>query len=73
MPYNGPEPVVALPASGLSIKEIADRLCISPKTVESQDYKIMENLGADSLADLTKIAIMNKLIEPLKNRLSANA
>jgi DNA-binding NarL/FixJ family response regulator len=55
--------IFPLLADGMSIKEIADRLCISPKTVESHKYNIMEKLGADSMADLTKIAIKKKLIE----------
>jgi DNA-binding NarL/FixJ family response regulator len=56
--------IFPLLADGKSIKEIAGRLCISPKTVESHKYSIMEKLGADSLAELTKIAIKRKLIEP---------
>jgi DNA-binding NarL/FixJ family response regulator len=56
--------IFPLLADGTSIKEIADRLFISPKTVESHKYNIMEKLGADSIAELTKIAIKKKLIEP---------
>jgi DNA-binding NarL/FixJ family response regulator len=56
--------IFPLLADGTSIKEIADRLCISPKTVESHKYNIMEKLGVDSLAEMTKIAIKKKLIEP---------
>jgi DNA-binding NarL/FixJ family response regulator len=55
--------VFPLLADGKSIKEIAQRLCISPKTVETHKYNIMEKLGADSVADLTKIALKKKLIE----------
>jgi DNA-binding NarL/FixJ family response regulator len=55
--------IFPLLADGKSIKEIAGRLCISPKTVESHKYSIMEKLGADSIAELTKIAIKRKLIE----------
>jgi DNA-binding NarL/FixJ family response regulator len=54
--------VFPLLADGVSIKEIARQLCISPKTVESHKYNIMEKLGADSLADLTKIALKKNLI-----------
>ena len=50
-------------AEGKSIKEIADELFISPKTVESHKYNIMEKLQATSIVDLTKIAIRKKLIE----------
>ena len=55
--------VFPLLADGKTIKEIAERLCISPKTVETHKYNIMEKLGADSIADLTKIALKKKLIE----------
>ncbi len=56
--------IFPLLADGLSIKEIADRLCISPKTVESHKYNIMEKLKVDSITELTKIAIKKGLIEP---------
>lgn len=55
--------VFPLLADGKTIKEIAETLCISPKTVETHKYNIMEKLGVDSIADLTKIAIRKKLIE----------
>ncbi|NLD36961.1 MAG: response regulator transcription factor [Desulfatiglans sp.] len=49
-------------AEGMSIKEIADKLFISPKTVESHKYNVMEKLRANSLTELTKIAIKKNLI-----------
>jgi DNA-binding NarL/FixJ family response regulator len=55
--------VFTLLAEGKSIKVIADELFISPKTVESHKYNIMEKLQATSVVDLTKIAIRKKLIE----------
>ncbi len=55
--------VFPLLADGMTIKKIADRLCISPKTVESHKYNIFEKLGAQSMADLTKIAIRKGLIK----------
>ncbi len=50
-------------AEGKSIKEIASELFISPKTVESHKYNIMEKLQATSIVDLTKIAIRKNLIK----------
>jgi DNA-binding NarL/FixJ family response regulator len=50
-------------AEGKSIKNIADNLCISPKTVESHKYNIMEKLRAKSIIELIKIAIKKNLIE----------
>ena len=55
--------VFPLLADGLSPKEISKRLGISPKTVESHKYNIMEKLEVDSIADLTKIALRKNLIK----------
>ena len=54
--------VLPLLADGLSAKKIADRLCISPKTVESHKYNILQKLDLESMADLTKLAIKKGLI-----------
>jgi DNA-binding NarL/FixJ family response regulator len=50
-------------ADGKTVKEIAAQLGISPKTVESHKYNIMEKLQAPTLAGLTKIAIKRNLIQ----------
>jgi DNA-binding NarL/FixJ family response regulator len=50
-------------ADGLTIEEIADRLFISPKTVMTHKYNIMEKLDVQSIAQLTKIAAKKGLIE----------
>ena len=55
--------VFKLLAEGKRIKQIADDLFISPKTVESHKYNIMEKLQATSVVDLTKLAISKNLIE----------
>ena len=55
--------VFILLADGLSIKKIAERLYISPKTVESHKYNIMDKLHVDTLAGLTKIAVKKDLID----------
>lgn len=55
--------VFQLLAEGESIKAIAGKLHISPKTVESHKYHIMEKLNARTLADLTKLAIQRKMIQ----------
>jgi len=51
-------------AEGLSAKEIAKELDISPRTVESHKYQIMESLGAQSSAELIRIAIRQGIVEP---------
>ena len=55
--------VFQLLAEGKSIKQIAGDLFISPKTVESHKYNIMEKLQAASVVDLTKMAIRKNLIK----------
>ena len=50
-------------ADGKTVKETAAQLGISPKTVESHKYNIMEKLQAHTLACLTKIAIRRNLIQ----------
>jgi DNA-binding NarL/FixJ family response regulator len=55
--------IFPLLANGLTAKEISKRLYISPKTVETHKYNIMEKLKATSITDLTKIAIQKNLIK----------
>jgi DNA-binding NarL/FixJ family response regulator len=50
-------------AEGLSNKEIADRLFISIRTVESHKNNIMQKLELKSTVELIKYAIKNKIIE----------
>lgn len=54
--------VFVLLADGLPVREIAERLYISSKTVESHKYNIMEKLDVPNLAGLTKIALKKNLI-----------
>jgi DNA-binding NarL/FixJ family response regulator len=55
--------VFVLLADGLRTRDIAERLFISPKTVESHKYNIMEKLNLHSIAQFTKIAVKKELIE----------
>lgn len=45
--------------SGLSVKEIADKLCLSAKTVEAHREHIKEKLNLKSSAELLRFAIQN--------------
>lgn len=54
--------VVQLLAEGRSAKEIAALLNISPRTVETHKYKIMDALGAQTTAELVQYAIRHGLI-----------
>jgi len=49
-------------AEGRSVKEIADKLNLSPKTVETHRKRIMERLNIRSVAGLTRYAIKSGLI-----------
>lgn len=55
--------VFELLADGRTVKEIAQALFISPKTVESHKYHIMAKLEVDSVTEMTKLAIREKVIE----------
>ncbi|SMG56357.1 response regulator transcription factor [Paraburkholderia susongensis] len=54
--------VVRLFASGLTVNEIADRLCRSKKTISSQKSKAMEKLGIDRDVDLLRYAMENGMV-----------
>ena len=55
--------VFKLLADGRSVREIAEALFISPKTVESHKYHIMAKIDVETVTDMTKLAIREKLIE----------
>ena len=49
---------------GLTNAEIAQQLCISPKTVETHRTRIMKKLGVHSAAGLVRMAARHGLIDP---------
>lgn len=53
--------VLQLLAEGRTTKEIALLLKVSPKTVETHRHQIMERLGINSVAELTKWAVRHGL------------
>lgn len=56
--------ILRMLADGLSAKEIAKKLDISSRTVESHKYTLMESLGAQSSAELIRLAIRHGIVEP---------
>ncbi|HBG27195.1 MAG: hypothetical protein A2Y10_07470 [Planctomycetes bacterium GWF2_41_51] len=56
--------VLQLLAEGQTTKQIARMLHISPKTVEGHRLRMMEKLGIDSIAKLTKYAIQEGMTAP---------
>jgi DNA-binding NarL/FixJ family response regulator len=55
--------VLVLVARGLTNKEIASQLVISPHTVISHRKNIVHKTGIRSVAGLTVYAVLNKLID----------
>jgi two-component system response regulator NreC len=55
--------VLSLTAEGLTSREVADRLVISPKTVDRHRENIMAKLNLHSRAELVRYAIERGLIE----------
>ena len=55
--------ILCLIATGKSLKEIGEALCISGKTVSSYRARILEKMNMKTNADLVGYALQNKLIE----------
>jgi len=55
--------ILQLLAEGLSAKEIAAKVDISPRTVEFHKYQMMQALDADSSAELIRFAIKHGIAE----------
>ena len=49
-------------AEGLQVKEIAGRLNVSPKTVEFHKYRIMDELGLRTTAELSRYAARHGIV-----------
>jgi DNA-binding NarL/FixJ family response regulator len=60
---NREKEIVAHVVDGLTNKEIADKLCISIRTVDSHKNNIMQKLQLKSSVELVKYAIKNKIID----------
>jgi DNA-binding NarL/FixJ family response regulator len=56
--------IIQLLADGYKSRVIAEKLCISPKTVETHRAHIMQKLGVSSIVELVRYAIRNELIMP---------
>ena len=54
--------VFQLVVEGKTNAQIADMLCISPKTVDNHRTRLMEKLGVHGTADLVRFAAKHKLI-----------
>ena len=54
--------ILQLVAEGRSAKDMAAILNISPRTVEFHKYRIMEELGLRTTAELTQYAILHGIV-----------
>lgn len=59
--------IMLMITSGQKVQEISDKLCLSPKTVNSYRYRIFEKLNINSDVELTLMAIRLGLVENHKN------
>ncbi len=55
--------ILQLLAEGKTMKEVADILCITPRTVAFHKYRIMESLGIDNNAQLVQYAMKTGLLQ----------
>lgn len=51
-------------ANGLSVNQIAEQMCISPRTAGTHLYNIKQKLSVGNQAELTLLAVRHGLIEP---------
>ncbi len=56
--------VVQLLAEGKSMKEVAEVLKVTPRTVAFHKYQVMEELSLKTTADLIQFAIKSKILVP---------
>jgi len=55
--------VMLMITMGMRVQDIAERLCLSPKTVNSYRYRIFEKLKTKNDVELTLLAIRHGLVE----------
>ncbi len=51
-------------ARGQSVADIAEVMCLSPRTIGTHLYNIKQKLGAANSAELAIIAMRHQLLEP---------
>jgi DNA-binding NarL/FixJ family response regulator len=67
-PFNGLSDremqIATMICSCKKVQEISDKLCLSPKTVNTYRYRVFEKLSVSSDVELTHLAIRHGLLEP---------
>lgn len=59
--------IMLMITSGQKVQDISNKLCLSPKTVNSYRYRVFEKLGIHSDVELTLLAIRLGLVEGHKS------
>ena len=57
--------VLQLLAEGRTMRETADELHVTPRTIAFHKYRIMEDFGLKTNSDLVKFALKQRVIAPL--------
>lgn len=55
--------IMLMLATGISVNKISEKLFLSPKTVSTHKFRIMQKLGLESIAELVRYALRHQLIE----------
>lgn len=55
--------VMLMITSGQKVQEISDKLCLSPKTVNSYRYRLFEKLNVHSDVELTHLALRHGMLD----------
>jgi two-component system, NarL family, invasion response regulator UvrY len=58
--------VMMMITSGQKVQDISDKLCLSPKTVNSYRYRLFDKLGVASDVELTHLAIRHGILDTEK-------
>lgn len=58
--------VMMMITSGMKVQDISDKLCLSPKTVNSYRYRLFDKLAVASDVELTHLAIRHGILDPEK-------
>ena len=55
--------IMIMITKGVKVQEISDKLCLSPKTVNSYRYRLFEKLNVNSDVELTHLAIRHGMLD----------
>ncbi len=59
--------IMMMITGGQKVQEISDKLCLSPKTVNSYRYRMFDKLNVTSDVELTHLAIRHKILDTLES------